>query len=475
VQGPSVQIGAGLGSSIAKFFKLSVEDRRLAIIAGIAGTLSAIFRSPIGAALFSVEVLYRRDIETEALVPAIIASMISYITSSYIVGYRGFFPKIYVDIKNIFAPDSMVMFLLLSLISAALAQFYIYVFTAIRRYFRILEIKKLSKHRWIKPVIGASIVGLIGVFIPIALGGGAIYAAKIIEASINGEDVETDILGLGLLSSLIILIVFKIFTTAFSVGSGGSGGLFAPSLFIGAILGYLYGLGIASKFSPLPPYVYAYIGMASFFGAATKTPIASSFMIAEMSGSYPLLIPALITSLIANEIVKNKSLYEAQIVRRVKPELTSLPMLLEVVKKQNELPMLKVRDVVNEEYATAYIDDRVSYVINVMAKTKQKIIPVIDREGFVRGAIDSTSLRKALESSIDMPLSFLELANPPLLSLDQPLTLAIEEMIRRGFDYAIVIDEEGKYVGVLLAEDIAITLAHYAAKRIGSEQYEEME
>ncbi len=461
VQGPGMQIGAGIGSSIARILKLNVEDRRLAIVAGMAATLSAIFRSPIGSALFAVEVLYRRDIETEALAPAIIASAISFVVSVYVLGYRGFFPQISVSISDVFQPLSLAMIFLLGFLSAAFARLYILIFTEVRRLFGSLEARLSPRYRWVKPVVGACIVGCIGLFIPVALGGGSIYAAKVIEKSIHGEVETIDILGLGLFASLTILLLFKVIATAFSVGSGGSGGLFAPSIFIGTLLGYLYGEAIASRITSLPPYVYAYIGMASFFGAATKTPIASSFMIAEMSGSYPLLIPALITSLIANELLRGRTLYEAQITRRVKPELIALSTLLEIVRTYAEARDLRVYHIVNEEYVPVTLDNPVSKAIEVMTRYRQKVIPVTDKDGAVRGAIDSATLRKALEEGLNVPLAFLELANPPLVRMDEPLSTAIEKMIHRGFDYAIAIDENGRYAGVLLAEDIAITLAHF--------------
>lgn len=311
VQGPGLQIGAGIGTIIARLLNLDTEDRRIAMIAGMAGLLSAIFRAPIGAALFAVEVLYRRDIETGALAPALIASMVSFAIAANIVGYQGVFPPIEVSVHDIYAPSSMAVYAVLCMVSSAVAWIYIKLFHSVKKVFRHLD-KKWCSRLSLKPVIGAFIVAILGLFFPATLGSGVIYAIQLVVNS--SENYET--LDIELTQLLITLVMLKIVVTVFSVGSGGSGGLFAPSIFIGSLLGLVIGVTIG-QYTSLPPSAFAYITMACFFGAATRTPIASSFMMAEMSKCYPLLIPALFTSLIASEILRNNSLYEAQPLRRV--------------------------------------------------------------------------------------------------------------------------------------------------------------
>ncbi len=461
VQGPAIQIGAGIGSIIARLLKLSVEDRRIAMVAGMAGTLSAIFCAPIGAALFAVEVLYRRDIETEALAPALISSVISYVVALHIVGYHGVFPAIKVPISAIYSPTSVAAYAILCVASGLLARLYILIINNVRKLLSFVD-RKWPEKPWLRPVIGAIVVACIGTILPAALGGGVSYAAQLIVSRGRGPAIHgIEILEMSPVASMLLIIASKIVVTAFSVGSGGSGGLFAPSIFIGALLGLLIGMTIG-RYTPLDSCAYAYIGMASFFGAATKTPIASSFMIAEMSRSYPLLIPALFTSLIANELVRGQTLYEAQLPRRIRPELTSLAMLLTAA-RETEARAFRVKDIVNAEYVAVRINDIVSKALELMARKRQRVLPVIDTKGRAVGAIDAASLRKALEAGVDVQLELLDLASPPIVHTEDPLSLAIEEMMRKGFDYAIAVDENGCYAGTLLVEDIAITLAQYIA------------
>ncbi len=464
VQGPSLQIGAGIGSLLSKFLRLSIEERRLAIVAGMAGALSAIFRSPIGSALFAIEVLYRKDVETEALVPAIISSIVAYTISSCIIGIERPFPSIEVDLRTLFNPYSLIAYVILGLFTACLAFFYIHTYNGVKSFFLKLEKRYLIGRKWLKPVIGASIVGCIGFFMPLTLGSGSTLVAEYILSPVKEGFIGFEVLGFELIASIFILIVLKVIVTAFSIGSGGSGGLFAPAIYIGALSGFLFGKLIGSKITTLPSHIFAYIGMASLFGAATKTPLATSFIVAEMSGNYALIIPALFTSLLASEITGNMTIYEAQIPRRIQPMLAKLSTLLEIVKKHLDIASLKVLDFINESYEVANWNIKCSQALEIMARNRQRFIPVIDDQGKIRGAIDVTVIRKALELGKDTPLLYLEMTNSPIVLADETLHDVIEKMIHQGVDYAIVVDDEEKYLGVVLVEDIAIALATYITK-----------
>lgn len=467
VQGPSIQIGAGIGSIIARVFRLGFEDRRLAIIAGMAGSLSAIFRSPIGSALFAVEVLYRRDIESEALVPAVISSITSYTFSTYIIGIRGVFPQIPVDVGKLFTYQALATYILLGFISATTALFYIKFYEIIRSFFARI---RLGEYIWVKPAIGGLILGLLGLTVPVVIGTGNLFIAKFIESSVKGE-IELSMLGLSLEATLLFLILLKVIGTSFSIGSGGSGGLFAPSIFIGSLLGYLIGLIVASPLSRLPPYVYAYIGIASLFGAATKTPLATSIMVAEMSGSYILAIPALVSSIIASELLGNESLYKAQLIRRVQPRLASLRTLLEVISAHRDVADIKVENIVNTGYEAVKVDEPCNKALEILMKGKQRIIPVVDREDHVIGVIDQDTLKIVLEQGdLNMPVSLIKLSRTPMVKLEDNLRKVVDEMIKLGVDYVVVVDEEDRYAGVALAEDVVAAISYYIVGSPSSEE-----
>ncbi len=460
VQGPSLQIGAGIGSNIARILRLGVEDRRLAIVAGMAGALSAIFKSPIGAALFAIEVLYRRDVETEALVPAVISSVTAYALSTYIIGIGKLFPSISVDVHELFNPLSILTYIVLGIVSAAFAHMYIRIYNSIQSLFKSLR-KHVKNAPWIIPTIGALPVATLGLLVPAALGSGSKFIANFIECSIRGCTSEFEFLGLSFALSIAVLILFKIVVTSLSVGSGGSGGLFAPSIFVGALMGYLYGVLIGSRIAPLPHYIYAYIGMASIFGAATKTPLATSFMVAEMSGSYVLAIPALVSSLLANELVGELTLYNAQIMRRIQPQIVNLPMLLEIIKGNADVRDIRVSEVMNTNYVAIKLTETIRQAVEISARTRQRFIPVVDDENRVKGSIDIADIRKVFSIHPEVPVAYVNLVIPPLVKPSDAVHDAIEHMLSTGLNYAIVVDNDEKYLGVVLAEDVAITLAHY--------------
>ncbi|MCG8607964.1 chloride channel protein, partial [bacterium] len=223
-EGPIAQIGAGFGSLLATKLKLSDRDRRIMVVSGMAAGIGSIFRSPIGGAMFAVETLYRDDMETEGLVPAITSSIIGYTVFASFFGWHTIFTTGEYTFQN---PIELLFYGVFGLLCALLGIFYVKIFYGIHeKVFLPLKIPK-----YFKPAIGGLLLGVIGFFVPHVLGSGYGW----IQKAINGE------LAIKLMLSAALL---KVFATSFSVGSGGSGGIFAPSLFIGAMLGGAFG-GIA--------------------------------------------------------------------------------------------------------------------------------------------------------------------------------------------------------------------------------------
>ena len=295
-EGPTALIVAGLGSTYATWGKRSNEDRRLLLIIGMAAGLSAVFRSPIGAAIFAVEVLYgTMDFEAEALVYTILSSVVAYAIGGFFSGWR----PLFVLPSNATRLDMLgyVCFGVLGITSGLIATILPEVFYRIRDFFRSLRVPPS-----LNPAIGALGVGLIALAYPQVLGGGYGW----IQEAINGS------LTMRLLFALLFL---KIIAFALTVGSGGSGGIFAPTLFVGAMLG-----GLLAAVFHLPSCTFVVIGMMAVFGGAARVPIASLIMVTEMTGGYQLVPPAALTVIVAFVIqttlsthLKYPSLYEAQV------------------------------------------------------------------------------------------------------------------------------------------------------------------
>jgi chloride channel protein, CIC family len=300
-EGPTALISAGVGSIYANWFHRSDEDRRLLIVVGMAAGLSAVFRSPIGTAFFAVEVLYgEMEFEAGALVYTMLASITAYALNGFFVGFE----PLFVMPGSLTAPDTAgyAWYVVLGVASALVATILPLTLYGVRDAFH-----RIPCPPHLKPAIGGLCVGLVAVALPQVLGGGYEW----IQAAIDGR--------LGL-TFLLLLSLSKMITFAFTIGSGGSGGVFAPSLFVGAMFG-----GFLGQVFHQQPAAFVVVGMAAVFGAAARVPVATLLMVTEMTGGYHLLVAAglavmlsylLQTRLVEVLSLRYPSLYEAQVPTR---------------------------------------------------------------------------------------------------------------------------------------------------------------
>ena len=315
-EGPTALISAGIGSMYAGIGHRSDEDRRLLMLMGMAAGLSAIFRSPIGTAIFAIEVLYSGvEFEASALLYAMLASVVAYVLNGLFVGWEPLFH--FPTDLNIPGFVDYAWYIVLGIISGLVAAILPVIFYRLRDAFRVLP---LPSH--IKPAIGGLGVGLLALALPQILGGGYGW----IQEAMDGR----------LATSLLLLLLFgKIIAFSLTISSGGSGGVFAPGLYVGAMLG-----GFLSQLFQQPPAAFVVVGMVAVFGAAARVPIAALLMVVEMTGGYQLLVPAalavILSYLVQNALsnhLKYQSLYEAQMPRRAdspahKAELLQIAMNL---------------------------------------------------------------------------------------------------------------------------------------------------
>jgi len=295
-EGPTALITAGFASIYADLLHRSDRERRLLVLAGMAAGLSAVFRSPIGTAIFAVEVLYSGiEFEAEGLLYCMLAAIVAYAINGAFVGWQPLF-----QVPAQFPPTRLSnygWYTLLGLASGVIATLLPELFYRMRDVFHAIPIP-----HWLKPGIGGLLVGLMALALPQVLAGGYGW----IQLAINGQLA---------LSLLVVLLFAKMIALSFTVSSGGSGGVFAPSLFVGAMLG-----GIFAAVSHHPSAGMVIIGTAAVFGGAARVPIATLLMVAEMTGGYALLVPAGLAVMLSyivqynlSRLFKYTSLYEAQL------------------------------------------------------------------------------------------------------------------------------------------------------------------
>lgn len=298
-EGPTALIAAGIGSTYATLTHRPDQDRRTLVLVGMAAGLAAIFRSPIGAAIFAVEVLYATmEFEVGVLLYALLASVVAYSVNGFFSGWQPLFR--YPETNLTIELSDHLWYALLGLVAGLVATVLPIVFYRVRDGFR-----RIPWPNQFKPAIGGLAVGVMALAWPQVLGGGYGW----IQEAIDGK-IAT--------ATMLTLLGAKMVALSLTIGSGGSGGVFAPSLFIGAMLG-----GSLANLSGLPPAPFVVVGMAAVFAGAARVPMATLLMVTEMTGGYSLLVPAalavvistLLQSLLASRL-KYCSLYEAQVPTR---------------------------------------------------------------------------------------------------------------------------------------------------------------
>ena len=299
-EGPTALIAAGVGSWYATITRRQGRDRRLLMLAGMAAGLSAMFRSPIGTALMAIELLYAdMEFEAGALLYALLASIVAYALNGFVDGWEPLF-RVPSPIGRLPSALDYSWYVALGVLAGVTATLVPVVFYRIRDLFRVSRIPPA-----LRPAAGGLAMGLLGMAVPQVIGGGYGW----MQMAIDGR------LALG---TMLLLVGAKWLATSLSVASGGSGGVFAPSLYVGAMLG-----GAWAAFVHAPPAPFIIVGMAAVFSGAAHVPIATLMMVTEMTGGYTLLVPAALAVVISylvqrrlSERLRYRSLYEAQVESR---------------------------------------------------------------------------------------------------------------------------------------------------------------
>jgi len=440
-EGPIAQIGAGFGSFLATKFNLSERERRIMMAAGIGAGVGSIFRAPLAGALFAAEVLYRDpDFESEVIIPAGISSVVAYCTFCLVFGWGSLFDSPGFKFQN---PLELGPYLVLAGVLVLTAILYIKVFYGVIDLF-----KKLSIPNHFKPAIGGLITGIIGFFLPYTLAFGYGIAQ---QAIFNQVAIPT----------LIALAIGKIFTTSFSIGSGGSGGVFGPSIVIGGAMGgavgKIFNLLIPSIVTS--PGSFVIVGMAGFFAAASNTPISTIIFISEMTNSYHLLLPSLMVCSICYLLCQRWTIFENQVKSRIDSPAHAGEFMMDI------LQTIKVKDLRHliKEVRCVNEDMPFSEFKKIFSTTKQHYFPVINSKGDFSGIFSSNDIREVIftlhiEQLVvmkDIMVSDLIYTTP-----SEDLNTTLLKLTQKNIDALPVVEEDnsGHLMGLIYRRDI---ISHY--------------
>ncbi len=436
-EGPIAQIGSGFGSLLATWLDLKPRERRVLLLAGAAGGIGAIFQAPLGAALFVPGVLYREtEYEYEAILPCIISSIMAHAVFSEIYGRHALFQPGNVAFDM---PVELIPYTIFGVVCALVGFIYIKFFYGMRDYF----FEKLPMPQMFRPAVGGFMLGCIAYFYPQIIDGGYVW----IQLALDGQMIW---------STMLVLVFIKIVATSCTISSGGSGGVFGPSVFIGAMLGGAFG-GIGHMIAPdwiINPNSFMLVGMGGFFAGVAKVPIASIIMACEMSSSYTLLVPLMLVSTISYLILGKMSLYEKQFSSR----LDSPAHINEFAR--GVLSALHVRDALTTKHMSTLEENLpIGTVVKIVTNSPEPYYPVVNTDGELTGILTINDIRELMfEEGQSNALVAKDVASANVITVVEEDTLqtALEKMIALNVNELPVVssDNPKTLVSMLSKQDL---------------------
>ncbi len=468
-EGPIAQIGAGFGSLLATKLKLSHSDRRILMAAGLGAGIGAIFHAPLAGAIFAIEVLYSDpDFESEPLIPAFIATTVSYTVFSLLsmlVFAKHAFVPLFAGLQDLtftspalLAPLTVLVF---AMVPASLL--YVRLFYGTQKVFHRAPLPNMFK-----PAVGAMLTGVVAVvlyYVMTSAGDDAQHDSLSVLSFGYGclQTILDPAAGLPLLSVLLVVGLGKLLTTSLTIGSGGSGGVFGPSMVIGGALGAAVGL-LFHQWTPdlvtrQDVIVFALLGMASFFAATANTPVSTLIMVSELTASYELLLPSMWVCALAYLLSRKWSIYNKQVRSRRDSPAHRGEFIIDV------LEHLSVNDALadaHRRFITVPIDMPLSDVSQLITNTTQSSFPCVDAKGHYYGLFSLNDIRQFLYDSQLGALAVaqdLATAGVEPLRLQMRLSDVIGRFARGRFEeLPVVSDDDPRTVVAMLRRADVIAL-----------------
>jgi CIC family chloride channel protein len=454
-EGPIAQIGAGFGSWLGRLLKLPPTERRLLMLAGAAGGIGAIFRAPLGGALFAGEVLYSSTaFESAALLPCLASSIVAYSTFALFISPR---PVFSLPAMTFHGLRELPLFMVLTLVCASVGWLYVRFFYGLRdRFFKPLPIPKQ-----LKPAVGGLLLGILALAVPEVMAGGygwVQWGAIGMPPSSSLPLAESFIPQMPM-RTLLVLALLKIVATSFTISSGGSGGVFGPSMLIGGMLGGACGqlLKYWIPGAGIEPAAFVLVGMGGFFAGVSKTPLTSIVMVSEMTGSYSLLVPLMLACGFNMAISRRWTIYEEQVATPLDSPAHQGDFVVDV------LEQLHVGNVTVRTSGIEMIPASMPFqeLIHLVARSTETLFPVVDAQRRLTGIFTLHDLRLALVGSEWGPLVVADdLAYRPVISVTpaDSLHLALRRLTQLNRDEIPVVAENDAtcLLGLLHRRELAL-------------------
>ncbi|MDP4267803.1 MAG: chloride channel protein [Bacteroidota bacterium] len=447
LEAPILFTGSAIGSNFGQYFKLNYKTTTLFIACGTSGAMAAIFKAPIAGLIFSLEVLMI-DLTSGMIIPVLASSVTGTVVASFLLGKQ---VEFYFAIHEPFNLTLLPFYIILGLASGLVSLYYTRTDLFIEKAF------KSRYNPYKKVIVGGLALGLLIFIFPPLYGEG--YEAMRSILSGNAPDLlnssyfypfrNSNFLLIGI---LVAILLFKVVASAITTGSGGIGGIFAPSLFMGGLTGFIIAKSInMTGLVQLSELNYTLVGMAGLIAGVIHAPITAIFLIAEITGGYDLFIPLIITSTLSYITSKH---FEPHSIYTKKLALKG--QLLTLNKDQAILTLLETSSVIEKDLIPIYPEANLGHIVNIIAKSNRNTFPVVDHENYFMGIVSLDNIRNIIfDKSLYQTILVQDIMTQPLdaVSTTDPMEKVMTKFQESGLWNMPVIDN-GKYVGFVSKSNV---------------------
>lgn len=452
LEAPIVVTGSAIGSNFGRVFNFSYRERTILLASGAAAGIAAVFNAPIAGVMFAIEVLLI-DMSISSFIPLIIASTTGALLSKMILNEN---ILLYFSLRQPFDYNYVPFYVGLGILTGIVSIYYIRTFSKIEKLFKPLE-----KRRFLRGALGGALLGLLILLFPPLFSEGYIGIKQLandtphllFQNSLISQFFSNE---WALLFLIFIIGLLKVIAASITIGSGGNGGNFAPSLFVGAFSGYSFAKFFNLGFDlSVPVGNFTIVGMAGILCGVMHTPLTAVFLIAEITGGYELMIPLLLVSSITFILVKQFEPFSLD-----KRELAKKGHLLTGNKDKNILSLLHLSELIEKDYTPVPMNAKLSDLTIIIANSKRSIFPVVDENNKLLGIIILDEIRKMLfELESYSEILAVELMTQPTAIVEEFESL---ESVMKKFEdtgkWNLPVLRKGVYIGFVSKSGI---FAHY--------------
>ncbi len=431
-EGPIVQIGAAIASTVGQLLRLPAVQMKTLVGCGVAAGIAATFNAPIAGTLFSLELIVT-DFGLTSFTPILVSAVSATAISRH---FHGNITEFTLPAFAMISAWEFIFYLVLGLIAGIIGFFFS------RSLYRADDLfEKTRFPQWIRPLLGGLIVGIIALIYPHIMGVGYDTIRTLFDSQLT-------------LKVMVLLVFLKIFATSVTIGSGGSGGVFAPSLFIGAMLGGAFGTIVNHLFPEITASTgaYALVGMAAVNGACTLAPLSAIIILFELTNEYGIILPLMFTVVMATFISRKlspDSIYTEKLRRR--------GIMAHHGEDLNILRAIAVKDILRHDEATICEKSEFEELVRLALETHRNVIFTLEENDRFTGAIHLQDLKYVLShpkelTHIHHVTDFRQDIHPILIS--QTLDTVVDRFAETGFERLPVVDSQQHLVGSVIMSDI---------------------